>query len=208
MQQNTEKQQKFFVMLRSLFGNKPLKVNACLKFPLPLSYSRYLPNSEELFLLIFTGLSPAYLKSHGNSKHFNWLVKSPESRDIPLPSKANRRLFCSSVIFQALCSALCSALLPSHIFPAYNTAAFHSSENTQETTWKILFIPFLLWQFSKPLRFGAFYWEPFTTAAFLDKRNAFIKDVQGLHLLFCKTCTLYWYLQFKSSINDSTTTNF
>jgi len=27
---------------------------------------------------------------------------------------------------------------------------------------KTLFIPFLLWEFSKPLRFGAFCWEPFT----------------------------------------------
>lgn len=89
-------------------------------------YFQHVPNSKELFPLIFTGLSSAGNKSHGSVKHFNWLVNSAEPRDIPPPSKANHRLFYSLVIFQVLCSAL----LSSHIMPAYNTAKFHSSENT------------------------------------------------------------------------------
>lgn len=49
---------------------------------------------------------------------------------------------------------------------------------------------------------GTFY-----SAAFLGKRNTVTKDVQSLSFLFCKICTLYHYLQYKSSINDSTMTN-
>jgi len=102
------------------------------KISLPLSYSRYAPNSKELFLLILLGLSPAHFKSHGSLKHFHGVVNSAEPRDIPSPSKTNQRLFILLRYFSG--SVLCFA--PTTHFPCIQYSQISQLENTWETTWK------------------------------------------------------------------------
>lgn len=132
-------------------------------FYLSLPYSRQVPKSKEIFLLIFTVHSAAHLNSQESLKPFCWLVNSAETRDIQRQS----RDFPSSQFSQILCLAL----FLSYFSPKYNMAKFHS---------------FSIVGIFKASQVGSILLGTFSTAAFLGNRNAVIKDFQSLLFLFCK----------------------
>lgn len=112
-----------------------------------------MPNSKELFPLIFTGLSSADNKCHGSLKHFNWLVNSAETS---LPLEKQTTGFFNPWLFFRFCSQLCSHHTLSLHTIQPNFTAQKTHRRLLEKSYSLLFYCRNLQSF----RFEAFHWKP------------------------------------------------